>query len=124
MELAELTILVDDFTAAKTERLAADKVAAQLKSTEVQLKERIIAELISNESRMCGGHTHRVTLQTKSKPQAVDWPAIHEYMVSHDAMDLQQRRLHASAIEDRLEQGEEIPGIEFIQVNDLSVAKL
>jgi len=124
MELAELAVLVDDFTAANQERLAADKVAKELKKVETALHDRIIAELIRNEARMCAGQTKRVTLQTVSKPQAVDWPAIHEYMVSHDAMDLLQRRLAVGAIDDRIEEGEEIPGIEFIQVNKLSVAKL
>ena len=31
-------------------------------------------------------------------------------------MDLVQKRLHYSAIDDRIENGEEIPGIEFVQI--------
>jgi len=124
VELAELAILVDEFTVAREVRLAADREAKKLKGTETALKSRIISELIANDATMVGGETHRVTLQTKSKVQAEDWPEIHKYMVEHDAMDLVQRRLHAGAIDDRIEEGEEIPGIVFIQVNDLSVAKL
>ncbi len=124
MELALLAGLVDEYTVARDLRLAADKEAAALKTAEVKLKTRVIDELIRNDATMVGGSTHRVTLQVKSKVQAEDWSAIHKYMIENDAMDIQQRRLHAGAIDDRLEEGEEIPGIVFIQINDLSVAKL
>ena len=124
MELEQLADLVDEFTVARDLRLAADKEAKALKKTESTLKARVIDELIRNSATMVGGSTHRVTLQVKTKPQAEDWPLIYKYMKEKDAMDIVQRRLLGSAIDDRIEEGEEIPGIIFVQVNDLSVAKL
>ena len=124
MELAELSKLVDQFNEARTNRLAADKEARALKSSETRLKEQIIHEMLDQDCGFAAGLAIRVKLQTKSKPQAADWSLVHQYMVENDAMDLMQRRLHEGAIKLRLEDGVEIPGIEFYEVTDLSVAKL
>ncbi len=124
MELAELSKLVDQFHNARTVRLAADKAARDLKSSENRLKEQILHEMLDQDCGFAAGMEVRVKLQTKSKPQAADWNLVHQYMVDNDAMDLVQKRLHEGAIKARLDDGVEIPGIEFYEVNDLSVAKL
>lgn len=124
MELAELSKLVDAFNEARTERLKADKIAAGLKSAENQLKQRILHEMLDQDVGFASGKAIRVKLQTKEKPKCNDWSALHEYMVKNDSMDLMQKRLHEGAIKLRLEEGIEVPGIEFVEINDLSVGKL
>ena len=124
MELAELSALVDTFDGARQERLAADRTAKDLKGIEVKLKQEILHEMLDQDVGFAAGLNIRVKLQTKSKPQATDWDKVYQYMVMEDAMDLMQKRLHEGAIKLRLDDGIEIPGIEFYEVNDLSVGKL
>ena len=124
MELMELTALVDQYDAARDQRLAADKEAAFLKREENELADRLITEMYSNETFYCAGHTKRVKMTPVQKPKVTDWPALHEYMVKNDAMDLMQKRLHEGALADRLEDGEKIPGFEYVQVNKLSIGKI
>ena len=124
MELAELGKLVDDFNVARNLRLAADKDAKRLKSIEVEMKDRILGEMIEQQVGFAAGMDIRVKRKTVNKPQAADWDQVYKYMVENDAMDLVQKRLHERAVNDRFEDGITIPGIEFYEVNDLSIGKL
>ena len=124
MELAELSMLIDEFNIARNRRLAADKEAKALKSIEVEMKDRILGEMIEQQVGFAAGMDIRVKRKTVNKPQAADWDQVYKYMVDNDAMDLVQKRLHERAVNDRFEDGITIPGIEFYEVNDLSVGKL
>ena len=124
MELPELAKLVDDYVEQRSRRLAADKVAKDLKSTENTLKEKLINLCIVNETFMVAGTTHKVTRRPKDKPITNNWEDLYKYIVENNAVDLLQRRLNQGAIEARKEDGIEIPSIEYIEVNDLSVSKL
>ena len=124
MELIDLSRLVDQFGSQRDKRLAADKVAAALKKEETALKGRIIHEMIANEVGFAAGTKIRVKLKTTEKPVAYDWPAIYGYMIENDAMDIVQKRLGMAAVKERFDEGDIIPGIEFVEVNDVSVGKL
>lgn len=124
MELMELSKLVDDYVEKREERLAADRKANALKKQETHMADRLIQVMRENDTRWCAGHTHRVQMNLSSKPVASDWEALYGYMKEHDAMDLVQKRLHESAIALRVEEGEEIPGIEYNEVTKLSIGKL
>ena len=124
MELIEIVILADEFVELRERRLAADRAAKALKSEETVLAERLIHQGIENDTRFVGGSTHKVTIQTKSKPIAADWQQVYDYMIANDAMDLVQKRLTEGAVNARFEDGNDIPGIEFIDVNSLSVSKI
>ena len=124
MELAEISQLVDDFHHANQERLAADREAAALKRYEEELKQTIIGILHEQGMYFVAGKEIRVKLQVKEKPVASNWNEVYQYMKDNDAMDLCQKRLHFAAIADRIEEGETIPGIEFVEVNNLSIGKL
>ena len=124
MELIELSVLVDNFDRKRTERLDADKVAKSLKQDEDDMSSRIIAVLYENDTYFAAGKRVRVKLNVTTKPVATDWSVIYDYMVENDAMDLVQKRLHHAAINDRLDEGEEVPGIEFVEVTKLSIGKI
>jgi len=124
MDLSELTDLTNKFVSARQDRLDADKAAKALKEIEQELKGRVVQEMIKHGCGMVGGETKKVTLQTKRKPMAADWLLLSKYIMENDAVDLLQRRLAEGAINERFEDGVEIPGVEFYEVNDLSVGKL
>ena len=123
-DLDQLAYLVDQYENARAERLAADKVAKELKSKETKLHDELCDALAESGVGMVGGSTHKVTLKITRKPQAADWPALYEYIKQNNAFELLQRRLGERAINERLEQGEDIPGLSFFNKRSLSVSKL
>lgn len=124
MELIELSVMVDEFDSTRTRRLDADKTAKAIKKEEDELSRRIIAVLYENDTYFAAGKRVRVKLNVTTRPVATDWQVVYDYMVVNDAMDLVQKRLHYAAIDDRIENGEEIPGIEFVEVTKLSIGKI
>jgi len=121
MDLAELGTVVDQYHYARAERLAADKEAAKLKTTEEALKQQIITECKSNGLTAVGGDIALVKYTVKDKPIATDWPDVHQYMREHDAMDLMQKRLHEGACKLRWEDNIVIPGVGHLEVDALSI---
>ena len=124
MELMILSKLVDEYTVTRQNRLDADKHARTLKAKETELKDQLLGELITNEVGSVGGSTHTVKRQTKKKPQVAEWPEFYEFMLKEEATQLLQRRLNEGAVKEMVEDGVHIPGIEYYEVNDLSVSKL
>jgi hypothetical protein len=52
-----------------------------------------------------------VAMTTTMEPMATEWPKVLDYIIANDAVDLLQKRLTASAVKARWENGEIIPGI-------------
>jgi len=121
MDLAELGTVVDQYHYARAERLAADKEAAKLKTTEDALKQQIITECKLHKISAHGGQVALVKYTVKDKPIATDWPEVHGYMREHDAMDLMQKRLHEGACKLRWEDNIVIPGVGHLEVDTLSI---
>lgn len=124
MQLDILGKLIDDFCVAKEARLHADKHAASLKAVEVELKNRVMQEMLNNDCHMVGGTYKKVTLKTKQRPQVADWSEVYKFIVDTGATDLLQRRLSEAAVKARVDDGVAVPGVEYIETNDLSVSKL
>jgi hypothetical protein len=124
MELVELSKLVDDFVEFRAERLAADKVAATLKSAEHYLQERILAEMISTDMNAVGGSEKLVKRQKSDGVVVDDWDAIGRYINETGNTQILQKRIAVGNYRDLLEDGEQIDGIHTIELNKLSVSKL
>lgn len=124
MELQEIAALVDEYDEARNHRLEVDKQAARLKREETILHDRILAVLFDNDMHYAAGKYKRVKLNTTIKPKAEDWEAIYNYILVYGATEIVQKRLHEGAIKDRVDEGEIIPGIAFVEVNKLSIGKI
>lgn len=109
--------------AAREERLAADKVAAMLKSDETKLKELIIAAMVGQkyEGTVISGRMTKTVL--KIAPVVDDRQQFEDYIYKNHALDLLQFRISAGAIKERKEAGEVIPGIGEVETYDLSDTK-
>ena len=123
MELKEFTVLIDNYGEIRDKRLAADKIAANLKEQEVMFEQSIITELLKNESMGAAGSHYRVTLKKDTKPTTTDWTQVFEYIKLNDAFDIVQRRLTEGAVKARWEEGIEIPGVSKFQTTKLTVAR-
>lgn len=123
MDLAELGRLADALEAAREQRLAADKVAATLKSEENALKAQLIAEMESNNLSSVGGESCIVKRTVKQRAIAADWTQIYHYIMEHEAFDLLHKRLTDSAVLLRKDDGVEVPGVSLMDYSNITYSK-
>lgn len=111
----------------KEKRLAADKVAAELKAQETALSEHIINTLDKASGGAVGKH-HKVVVQVQPKPrvQADKWPEFYAYMAKSKGWDMMQKRLNEGALAERIvaAKGKLPPGVEMFNVVKLSLTKV
>jgi len=123
MDLAELGNLADQLHAKRDDRLAADKIAAALKSEEYALQQQLISEMEENDLSSIGGTECIIKRTTKERAIAGDWPAIQAFIVEHDAFDLLHKRLTDSAILLRRDDGVEVPGVTLMEYSKITYSK-
>lgn len=109
----------------REKRLAADKVAAELKSKETELINHIIDNLDKDSSGAIGKH-HKVRVVVKQKPQIKDFEKVWAWAVKNKRPDLFQRRLNDAAVTDTLAQprNKGIPGVELFNAVTVSLTKV
>ena len=123
MDLAELGNLADHLNTTRANRLAADKVAAALKSEEHALYQQLVSEMEENNLSSIGGKDCIVKRTVKERAIAGDWQLIQEYIKEHDAFDLLHKRLTDSAVLLRRDDGVEVPGVTLMEFSKLTYSK-
>lgn len=114
---------VDAYLEARINRLAADKIAAELKKSEDTLKAQIEKAMLEAHMTDYKGENYRVQVEREYKPTVNDWGLVHKYIIDNNAFDLVQKRLTESAVKSRWEDEISIPGIEKFPVDKLSITK-
>lgn len=120
----QLGICADMLYTLRQQRFEKQKEVDALASQEKALKEHIINTLPKSEASGVGGKLARVTVVTKDVPQVKDWDAFYKHVKKTGQFELLQRRLTVSAIQERWEDGKEVPGVEHFTVVDVSINKL
>lgn len=115
--------LIDLLYATRVKRLEAEKEIKALKTQEVGYRVRIKQMLDAASLEAGSGKTATTSVCHTTEPNAKDWPLIYSYIVENDAFDMLQRRLSATAVRDRWNDGIIIPGIEKFDTWDLSLTK-
>lgn len=115
--------IVEQYLELKVRRLAASKEVQKMEEQESELKQAIITALREGKPELLGSSASRVSLSTKYKPVAEDWAKIYQFIGKHNAFELLQRRLTESAVMERLNDGQTIPGINKFPVFDISITK-
>ncbi len=123
MELSEMSALADQYAEARRLRLDQQKKTDQLQETENRLKGQLMEAMRQSSTSSIGGKTALVTYRSKPKAVAKDWDQIHKYIIANDAFDIMEMRLSTKAIQERAEQQDHVPGMEWFDVDTLSVAK-
>jgi hypothetical protein len=121
---ASLAEVTDEYYKVQQERRELDKKSKELKERETNLKNYIADFLRKNKMSAVGGTHIIATYVRKPKAIAENWSTLYDFIVQNEAFDILQRRLHEGAIKDRLEQGESIPGLGTIWIDDISVSKV
>jgi len=119
---SQLPDLVDAYIAYRTQRLIKDKEAAQMKELEEQIKDAIISKFKEQGITGLGASNGFVKMTSTLEPQGQDWPAIWEYIRDTNQFDLLHKRLTNTAVRERWEAGEQIPGVGVQEVFRLSVS--
>jgi hypothetical protein len=123
MDLAELGKLADQLDAKRADRLAADKIAAQLKSEEHALQSQLIAEMEENNLSSIGGENCIIKRTVKERAIASNWPELYAYIKEHDAFDLLHKRITDSAVLLRKDDGVEVPGVSLMEYSTITYSK-
>lgn len=120
---ADCGLLADAFKIAEADRLAADKVAAELKKKEVNIKVALIAAMKQLETSSVGGKMFKCEHYTVNEPVVADWPKYYAYILRTKDFSLLERRPGKAAIKERWEDGKVVPGITKFPVDKLSFTK-
>ncbi len=111
----------------RAERLALQKKYAEeiesLKQQEKSIQEVIIAELKANKMESGRGADCTATISPKVLPQVTDWDSVYAWVKKTGAFEIFEKRISRSAFKERWEAGEGVPGVEAMQVMDLSLTK-
>jgi hypothetical protein len=124
MEAGELAHMVDTYGAVRKERLVADKAASELKKQENSLYAEICAHCKAENTHVVGGRHYSVKHVTDLKPVGKDWIAIYDWIVRNANPNILHKRLSEQLLKDMAGNAEEVPGVDWFEVDKLSVSEV
>ena len=126
MASKKLGNLIDNLHEARQTRLAAQRELDSLKEDEVAAELKVLAELQKASLQKAAGKRASVSITVKTVGQVEPerWNDVYAFIKKRGAFDLLQKRLNNAAVRERVEAGEEIPGVKTVQILDLSVRGL
>lgn len=120
----KLGACVDKAYTLRAERLEIEKKAEAVKAQEEAIKQHILATFSKADIDGAKGKVANASVSRSVKASVKDWPTVQKYIESHDAWDLMIKSINNKAYRDRLEAGEEIPGVERFDTVTLSLTKI
>jgi hypothetical protein len=119
---SHLPDLINNYISIRAQRLVADKEAATLKETEDDIGKLIIEKFRAGNISAQGAGNGLIKMAEVVEPVAEDWPQVWGYIEEHQAWELVHKRITVTAVRERWEAGEEIPGIGRMTKYKLSVS--
>ena len=120
----KLGACVDKAYTLRAERLEIEKQAEAIKTQEEAIKQHIIATFSKADIDGAKGKVASASVTRSVKASVKDWPTVQKWIEAHDAWDLMTKSINNKAYRDRLEAGEEIPGVERFDTVTLSLTKI
>jgi hypothetical protein len=105
-------------------RLAMEKEVAAVQARESEIRDHIINTLAASDDTGAAGLQYRAQIIVKAKPRVADWNAFCEWVASTKRFDCIQRRTSDKAVMELIDEGSVPPGIERMQVKDISIVKI
>lgn len=115
--------LVNQYISVRAQRLNLEKEAATVEEVEKELSKTIIAKMREGDLKALGASGGLVKLQETEEPVAENWEEIWKYIKEKDAWELLHKRITVTAVRERWEDGEAVPGVGKITKYKLSVSK-
>ena len=109
--LAAIALKADAYKALRTKRLDLSHQVDELKKEETQLMNELIEVLSEQGVEGVQGKTCRVSLNPSIVPIVVDWDKLNKYILKNEALEFFQQRLSVTAVRDRWDAGEKVPGV-------------
>lgn len=119
-----LAACADKLYETREKRLELSRKVAELEEIEKRIKEHLIAQLPEQDASGVAGKTCRISLVHKQVPYAKDWNDIYKHIKKTGHFDLLGRRLNSKAVEERWENGEDVPGVETYTTTTVSINKI
>jgi hypothetical protein len=107
----------------REKRLEMQKAVETVAAEEKALKNHIIDNMDKGDTGAAGKH-HRVQVVKKEIPQVREWEKLYPYITRYKAFDLLQRRINTKAVQERLDDGKKVPGVEIFTAVDVSLTKI
>ncbi len=119
----------DELYTIRQQRFALQKQVEAIQARESQLSEELINKLPKSAASGIAGKVARVTIETKTVCQVVDWDKVNDYIIKNAKKNpgvfaLYQRRIGESAVKEMWEAGKSVPGVEPMEVPRVSLNKL
>ena len=108
----------------RNKRLEQQKIVDAIEDEEKALKKHIIENLPKSEATGAAGKIARVSVISFEIPQVKDWEAFWKAFNKKTDTDLLQRSVNKAAINERLEAGKKVPGVEIYKDLKLSITKV
>lgn len=119
-----LAACADKLYETREKRLELGRKVKELEDIEAKLKQHLIEKLPEQESSGISGKSCRVSLVNKEVPYAKDWQEIYKHIKKTGHFDLLGRRLNASAVQERWDNGNDVPGVETYTTTTVSINKI
>lgn len=114
---------VDKILALRDSRAKLEKQAEDIKSQETMLKEHVLNSFNKSDVEGAKGKAAVASIQRKTVARVNDWDKFYGYIAKEKAWDMLQRRPNDAAYNARLNNEEQVPGVEPFVVVTLSVRK-
>ena len=108
----------------KQRRLEMAKVVRELEKQEKFLRQFVIDNVPKSNTTGVAGHIAKVQIIPKSTPQCKDWDKLYAFILKTRRLEMLQRRLSIEAINEYIDAGKNVPGIEIFNYKDVSLTKL
>lgn len=96
---------------------------AQLKRERAEHEAKMLKKFNSEDLKGAKGSRALAMVTTLKSPTVKNFKKMLKYIKRHNAFDLLQRRIASQAYFARLEEGEEVPGVEVFERDRISVRK-
>jgi hypothetical protein len=105
-------------------RLELEGKTEEMRKEETALKDHILLAFSKSELEGSKGAVASASITRLTVPKVVDWELFYSFIAKHEAFELLERRPSRSAYKERLEAGVKVPGVEPMEVINLSLNKV
>lgn len=114
---------IDHLYELRSKRLEAARAVDEMKRVEKLHMVGIMEELKALKLQGSKGNVATATLTTDTMARVVDWKKFHKHLLKTGELDLMQQRISVTAWKERIADGKQVPGVEGVEVEDLSLTK-
>lgn len=118
--------VADEFKRVSSIRMTLQKEMEAVKARESELRDYLIDNIDADNSKGVIGLHYQATIKVDQRPRMdpTQWNEFHEWVAENGRFDLLQKRLSDTAVMELINQGEELPGIDKMNVKSVSIRKI